>query len=365
MQSKKSPQTTLKINNKKKILKYIFTNGAVSRADLANALGSTKTTISKNANELLEEKFIIETGKGNNQVGKKSTLLDINPDVISFFVINLAGNIFNLSIFNLRNENLYHIEIQIPNKNDIHSILETAINKTNTQKTLTTCIFTIPAVVDGHTITANNEVYTQAYEKVLSFCEEKNIKLIAQNDIDLLAEYFYASNTANENFVMIGANYGIGSSIFLRGALLKGEKNFAGEIGFTNPVYVDGEIENLEKRCSVSGMIRRYHKATGIKLSVEEFNAEVENENEIINVYVDEMISEISLAIVNMSYMLDVKTIILSGALFELRSDIIGEIIEYISKLKIDDIKITKAVHSSKSIDGALLVMRRELLKLV
>ncbi len=363
MEGKKLPQSVLKTNNKKKILKYIFTNGAVSKADLATVLGSTKTTISKNANELIEERFIIETGKGNNQVGKKSTLLDINPDVINFFVINLAGNIFNLSIFNLKNENLYHTEIEIPNKNEIYSILESAIEKTNTHKTLTTCIFTIPAVVYGQTITANNEVYTQAYEKILNFCKDKNIKLIAQNDIDLLAEYFYSCNMEKENFVLIGANYGIGSSIFLRGSLLKGEKNFAGEIGFTNPVYKGGEIQNLEKRCSVSGMITRYYKDTGKKLSIEEFNEEIGKKNEIINSYINEMISEISLAIINMSYMLDVKTIILSGALFELRSGIVDEIIEYIYRLKIEDIKITKASHSTKSIDGAFLIMQRELLK--
>ncbi len=362
---KSVPQAQLKVKNKKEIVKHILKSGGISRADLAQALNSTKTTISKNANELVADEILIETGKGNNQVGKKSILLDINPNVFNFLVINLSGNIFNLGVFNLKNESLFNKEIEMPNINEISGILEDAVVKSNTTKTLTSCILSIPAVVHGSKVTSNQETYSKIFEKINAFCELHNIKLIVQNNIDLLGKYIISQDDNLKNMILIGANYGIGSSIFINGKLLKGENNFAGEIGFTNPVMVNGQIENLEKRCSIGGMVERYFKETNIQLHYNNYKKEMESENGLLLSYIDNMIVEISQSIVNMTYMFDIKTIVVTGELFELRADILSRIEKHIRDLHIDDIKIKKTEVSAKSHGGALLIAQRELLELV
>ncbi len=364
-ETKSVPQAWLKVKNKKDILNYILKHGGISRADLAIELGSTKTTVSKNANELVTDGILIETGKGNNQVGKKSTLLDINPDLFNFFVINLSGNMFNLGVFNLKNESLYNLELNIPNVNEIHSLLKEAIVKSKTSKTLTSCILSIPAVVHGTTITSNQEKYAKVFEKINEFCEENDIKLMVENDIDLLGEYILSKDDCQKNMILIGANYGIGSSIFIEGKLLKGEHNFAGEIGFTNPILVDGKIENLEKRCSVGGMIDKYFKETNILLNFKDFKKELEDENKILTGYVDNMIVEITQSILNMSYFLDIKNIVLTGVLFEIKDDILSRIEKRISELHIKDIVVKKTEYSTKSNGGAMLVAQRQLFDLV
>ncbi len=362
---KSVPQAQLKVKNKKDILKHILKSGGISRADLAQALNSTKTTISKNANELVADEILIETGKGNNQVGKKSILLDINPNIFNFFVINLSGNIFNLGVFNLKNESLFNIEIEMPNVNEITSILEDSIQKSNTSKNITSCILSIPAVVNGSTITSNQERYSKIFDKINTFCENRNIKLIVQNNIDLLGKYIISQEEHIENMILIGANYGIGSSIFVNGKLLKGENNFAGEIGFTNPVLVNGQIENLEKRCSIGGMVERYFKETNIVLNDNNYKQELKNENGLLVKYIDNMIVEIAQTIVNMSFILDIKNIVVTGELFELTPDILSRIEKHISDLHIEDIVIKKTRFSAKSNSGALLIAQKELLELI
>ncbi len=364
-ENKAVPQTELKVKSKKNIVNYILKKGAISRADLALALNSTKTTISKNANELVSEEILIETGKGNNQVGKKSILLDINPNVFNFFVVNLSGNIFNLGVFNLNNESLYNNEINIPDSKEVTALLEEAIEKSKTSKTLTTLILSIPGVVQGTKITANLEAYSKIFEKISLFCEVRNLKFLVENDIDLLGEFIVSQDENNKNMILIGANYGIGSSIFINGKLLKGENNFAGEIGFTNPVIVDGQIENLEKRCSISGMIDKYYKETKVLLNIKTFKYELENDNKILLGYVNKMILEIAQSIVNMSNILDIKNIVLTGELFDIKSDIVSLIEKQVMELQIKNISIKKTEFSTKSNGGAMLVAKRELLKLV
>ncbi|MFV0519516.1 MAG: ROK family protein [Lachnospirales bacterium] len=363
--NKSVQQSTLKIHNKKAILYYIMKNGAFSRADLAAALDSTKPTISKNVNELLEEGIIIEIGKGSNQIGKKSILLDLNPDLEHFLVINLAGNIFSLSIYNLKNEKLYELMIDMPNKFDIINILEKSVAVVGTKNILKKCILSIPAVVHGERITSNIKNYVDTYNFINDFCQRENIELFVENDLDLQGEYLLSNmKDENGNFILVGSNYGIGSSVFINGKIYQGSNKFAGEIGFFNPYFKNDVLENLENRCSFGGMVKKYYQDCGVSLNKESFIKEVRTGNILLNKYIEDMIEELYIAIFNMSYMFDINNIILTGTLFELKEDIVDTIQEKINVVSEKTIKVSKSNEATKSIDGALLVARREILKL-
>ncbi len=360
----KTPQTSLKTKNKKAILKEILYNGAISKTELAQKLNSTKTTVSKNANELINDNLLLEIGKGSNTIGKKSTLLDINPNLFHFIIINLSGNNFNLNIFNLKDEVLFCVTLQMPNKNDINSLLENYIIKYSSFKLISTISISVPGVVKNNFVVSNNKVYVDIYEKINNFCLHNNIKLLIHNNIDLQAEYMFSTKNVS-NFILIGANFGIGSSIFYKGKLLKGSSNFAGEIGFTNPVLKNGVIENLEDRCSIRGIQKKMFDKKNIFLSQEEVIKAINNNDIFLNELIDNIINELTLLIVNMIYILDIKNIYLSGLLFELRNDIIQKICDNVLLHTKNEATIKYIPLHNKSIYGSILVVKREILKLV
>lgn len=365
MKKKKSvPQSMIKAKNKKDIIRYILKNGKISRSDLANVLDLTKTTISKNSQELLEEQVLIETGKGNNSLGKKSTLLDINPNFLSFLVINLKDEHFRISFFNLKNEVIFDSEVKIDSINEINMILERIVKKINTEKTMTNCILSVPEVIDNKN-PINNSLLSKLCDDIEEFCDKYNIDLIIKDEIDLVGEYIQNSKYPADNFLVIYGNYKIMSSIFLNGILINENNDIKDKFGGINPRNIDGEIETLANRCSINGIIKRYYKDENIKLTKKELIFELQNNNQILNQYLNEMIVEISREIYNLSCLLGIKNIYLTGDLFDLRDNILGSIRNYIFEFKDEYIKIKKIDYSIKVVNGAVSVVRHELFKMI
>ncbi len=360
-----SPQSTLKTINKKSIVSEILYNGPLSRADIATRLNSTKTTVSKNTNELVENEFLIEVGKGQNNLGKKSTLLDINPDIFHYVFINLAGNFFSIYIIDLKGTVLVKKEVPIFNKYDINNIIEDIISNYDNKSKLKKIVLSIPAVVNGLEIISNVEIYKDIFEIVLEISKSKKLDFIVYNDIDLYGEFLNYSTESESNFVVIGANYGIGSCIFINGELYQGINNFAGEIAFLNPKIVNGKVENFEKRCSISGMINKYNLEHGVQLSKSKFKEELNNSNEILEQYLNDAVKEIASQIFNISYILDINYFYLTGELFELTPNIVENFNTLITSYSNKKINILKTNKDNYSLKGVVLVLKKEILQLI
>ncbi len=363
--SKISPQSTLKAINKKSIVSEILYNGPLSRADIAIRLNSTKTTISKNTNELVEDEFLIEVGKGQNNLGKKSTLLDINPNIFHYVFINLAGNFFSIYIIDLKGDVLLKKEIPIFNKFDISNIIEDTINYYENKNLLKKIVLSIPAVVNGLEIISNLEIYKEIFEIILDISKNKEYDLLVYNDIDLYGEYLNYNNNSDMDFIVIGANHGIGSSIFINGDIYKGKNHFAGEIAFLNPKIVNDKIEIFEHRCSISGMINKYNSEHKIQLTKTQFKDEVRNGNEVLSKYLNDAIIEIASQVFNLSYILDIDNFYFTGELFDLTSDILSRIENIVASYSDKKINIFKTEGKDFSLNGVILVLKRETLKLI
>ena len=108
MDYRANTQTNIKINNQKIILQLLVNEGPMSRAELAKKMNSSKPTISKNVEGLLNENKIVEVGKADNLVGKKGILLDINANYGYILVIDLSKNKFSVVVSNLKKEWIHY-----------------------------------------------------------------------------------------------------------------------------------------------------------------------------------------------------------------------------------------------------------------
>ena len=61
------------------VLRYIHTSAPLSRAQIAQATGLNKSTVSSLVEELLTRKLVHETGINSVGTGRPATLLGINP----------------------------------------------------------------------------------------------------------------------------------------------------------------------------------------------------------------------------------------------------------------------------------------------
>ncbi len=90
---------------------------------------------------LINVKLLVELDKDNNSIGKKRTLLDVNPNLFHFIIVALTGNEFILNIYNLKDEIPFSQTLLIPNKNNIKNLLENYIIKFSSFKLVTTIFY--------------------------------------------------------------------------------------------------------------------------------------------------------------------------------------------------------------------------------
>ena len=91
-----------KLHNQRLALKLIYTQGDISRADIARATGLTRTTVSATATELIEAGLVEEMGQGPPVGGQPPTLLRVVADDRYTLGVDLSGAIFQGAVFDLR-----------------------------------------------------------------------------------------------------------------------------------------------------------------------------------------------------------------------------------------------------------------------
>src|SRR5512146_2808434 len=83
-------QASLREINLSAVLRLIYDEAPVSRAQLAPKTGLNKSTISSLVEDLLERRLIHETGINSAGKGRPATLLEINPEAGAVVAVELG-----------------------------------------------------------------------------------------------------------------------------------------------------------------------------------------------------------------------------------------------------------------------------------
>src|SRR5690606_25522102 len=124
---KKATIQQTKQHNRDLVLRTIFANESISRAEVARVTSLTRTTVSDVVSSLLGEGLVEEVGKGESQGGKTPILLSIIPDSRYLIGLNLAQEKFIGAIVNLRGEIKETVEVPVTNEkgqNAIESVFQ-------------------------------------------------------------------------------------------------------------------------------------------------------------------------------------------------------------------------------------------------
>src|SRR4030042_6893861 len=99
---KKANSQQAKAHNRLLILKTIYNNAKISRADIARATGLNRATVSDAVSELMKDGVVAEVGIGSSVGGKPPILLSIVDNARYLIGVDLAGREFRGGVIKLR-----------------------------------------------------------------------------------------------------------------------------------------------------------------------------------------------------------------------------------------------------------------------
>lgn len=369
MKYQASTQSNVKLKNQEIILQLLLAEGPMTRADLAKKMNSSKPTISKNVEELLGDKKILEVGKDDNLVGKKGMLIDINADYTYVLALDLSKNQFRAVIANLKEEWLATSRTPLDKylsegndfEVDVLGILENFIKDSQVALNKISQVTLSYSGVVGH----NDELYLTnlKYKETLlnqlkPFIKEKLQKpLTIKNDINLaaMAEKKYGRFSNVDNMYLFSADIGVGVGMIIHNELYEGDRNAAGEVGFVLPVqHKDGRYYTIEERVSLHALAGRYRSAKGPDKNYEDLIRGVaEHDEDALFIYED-VLEDLSVTMTNIASILDIKTVVVTGRLFDLSDSMIDDLNGRIARMTPFDTIVTKTNLDQMSLRGAV-----------
>lgn len=366
-----STQTNVKVKNQQLILRLLLNEGPMTRADLAKKMNSSKPTISKNVEDLLKDNKLVEVGKDDNMVGKKGTLLDINATYGYVLAFDLSKNQFRAVLSNLKEEWVATCRVSLEqyfSEGDGHrvDVVQVVKNFLDDHRDKVADIMYVVISYSG-VVGHNDELYltnlkykeTLLQEIVPYVKSELGLPMSIKNDVNLavIAEKKYGAFGANDNMYLLSADIGVGVGIIINDKLYEGDRNAAGEVGFVLPLRnADGSYLTLEDKVSLHALASRYRAVKdGTKKYEDLVEANNAGDEDAVKIYED-VLTDLSVTITNIASILDIKTVVVNGRLFDLKTTMIEELNERIASMTPFETVVHRTNLEKSSLKGAVVI---------
>jgi glucokinase-like ROK family protein len=247
----KATRQQTKEHNTNLVLKTIFDNEIIGRAEIARITSLTRTTVSDIVAELIAEGLVKEVGLGVSTGGKSPILLSLVADSRYLIGLDLARKKFSGAIVNLRGEIRYKVDHDIQGLDgyaalaSVHAILDRLIQ--TSYKPLVGIGIGTPGLINTNEGVVVNAVNLDWKDLSLAHPLQEKYKLpvLVFNDSQAAAmgEYTYGTDhSSDDNLIVINARNGIGAGIIINRQLFQGDGGGAGEIGHVVVVPEGGQL---------------------------------------------------------------------------------------------------------------------------
>jgi predicted NBD/HSP70 family sugar kinase len=235
----KATQQQTKSHNSSLVLRAIYDQGQISRADLARLTNLTRTTISDLVTDLQERGLVEEIGYGQSMGGRSPILLSVVDDARQIISVDLANDELRGAVVNLRNEISSSESLPVHSQGGqealmiVYELIDRLIAATS--KPLLGIGIGTPGLVDttsGVVLRAVNLDWRGLPLGALLSARYR-LPVYVANDSHLaaLAQYMFGGKAYGSNLVVVKIGTGIGAGIVMHGHLFHGDGFGAGEIG--------------------------------------------------------------------------------------------------------------------------------------
>jgi N-acetylglucosamine repressor len=255
---KKATRAQTRNHNKALVLKTIYDQGEISRADVARLTGLTRPTVSSTVGELMDEELVAEVGYGPSEGGKPPILLTVVDNSNHLIGIDLANSEFRGAVINLRGDVVHRRRLPV-NDQDGDAALELVYRLV--QELVAAADSPILGIGLGTPGLMDPEAGVVRYAVNLNWRElplrdlleaRFNLPAYIANDsqVAALGEYTFGPQRQSSNLVVVKVGRGVGAGIVINGSLFYGDGFGAGEIGHIRVVD-----NGLRCRCGNEGCL--------------------------------------------------------------------------------------------------------------
>jgi N-acetylglucosamine repressor len=265
---KKATYQQTKKHNRDLVLRTIFNNETVSRAEVARVTSLTRTTVSDVVNGLLAEGLVEEVGRGESIGGKSPILLRVVADSRYLMGLNLGQEKFIGAIVNLRGEIKEMVEMPVHDDNGQNALEAVSQIIGRLIRTKLKPIVAIgvgaPGLINTRQGIVLNAVNLDWKDLPLGPLLQKKFKIpvsiLNDSQATAIGEYVYSEKSRIEgNLIVVNVKHGIGAGILINGRLFQGDGGGAGEIGHV-VVQENGEL----CRCGKQGCLETVSSAHAV-----------------------------------------------------------------------------------------------------
>lgn len=377
----------LRTINRAAVIELLRENSPISRSNISKTLNISLPTTMRIIDELIEEKLVCETGLKEQSKGRPAPLIEFNGAGFAIIGVDLGGTKIYGTVADMSG-------------NVQHSLYRThEENKTivGTDYLEGLCHF-IQQLIDAprpegqkiRGIGIGAPAITLVPEGIVTWAPSLNwrdlplqdilterfdLPVIVDNDVNLaaLGEWGFGAGKKASSMVMMTLGTGIGAGIIIEGEIYRGRNQAAGEIGYMLPsIHLLGRTYDgfgaLEMMASGTGIADRakmYLDHEGISLPDERLDARfVFAQAELGVAWAEKVLAEtidyLSMAIVNISTVLDPEMIVLGGGVTNSSQSLIDLINKRIDGVTpfVPEIKLTKLGREAAVMGAIMQVMK-------
>ncbi|MFT5875042.1 MAG: hypothetical protein ACI8WT_004022 [Clostridium sp.] len=246
------PQIMKKVNNGL-IKQVIKEKGSATNAEIVEDTGISATTVRTLLSKLILDQDIVNLGLDESSGGRRAERYALNLDnnlSLSFYV---KDNSINYALSDALGDIIESKTIKFE-KNEYQKTLTKFIDKIIKKCTIKVIGIGVSGVVDRGNYFSGKHLNDWKKINIGEYIEKKyNIPVVLENDLNAMALGFslnYIKEIDNLDIKSINVVYinftedGVGAGIISNGQLIRGENNFAGELGFM-PISNHGNLEYL------------------------------------------------------------------------------------------------------------------------
>ncbi len=235
----KATHEQTKNHNKRLILKIIYDQAQISRADIARLTGLTRPTVSSNVADLIEEGLVEEVGQGQSEGGKPPILLSVIADSRHLIAIDLADSEFQGAVVDLRGRIIHRECLPVNDCDGVEALqlvneLGDRLIAVATRPLLGIGIGT-PGLIDAQKGIVRKAVNLDwqdlSLRDWLTARYDLPVHLANDGHVAALGEYIFGQGRKTPNLVIVKVGRGVIAGIVLNGRLHYGDGSGAGEIG--------------------------------------------------------------------------------------------------------------------------------------
>ena len=320
----------VKQKNMSAVLQVLWQQERISRVELVTETGLTSGTITNLVQELVERRVVREAGAISGAVGRRRIQLQLDDALHRIIGIDIGRTSFAVVVTNLAGRIESSAGGDLPQGHDPETTLDLVARNVNALMDEARAVggrilgigVGIPGPMDadaGVLLQPPNFQGWRDFPLRRVMQERFSLPVWMEDDArtSALAERWYGRGKEGGDLVFVTMGVGIGSGIIIDGKLARGAHGLCGQVGHMTIVPFGeacpcGNFGCWETVGSIPGMIRRY----GRDISIGELFALAGADDALAQKIVDETISYLVIALINVCNMYDPVTVVLGGRLF-------------------------------------------------